>query len=129
MVRNFGMVLVAILLAAVTGCGGEAKPQAPPTALVKGKVTYQGKSLASGSVLFEPEGAGREAQGTIQPDGTFTLTSYDKDDGAVLGLHRVAVQGKVQGGGPLPIKFNSFNTSKIEFEVGKDKTEYAIELK
>ena len=129
MSRNVALVLVAFLLAAVGGCGGENKPRGGPTVAAKGKVTYQGKSLTSGSVIFEPEGAGREAHGTIQPDGTFTLTSYTTDDGAVLGLHRVAVEGKGKDGGRLPIKFSSFNTSKIEFEVTKDKSEYAIDLK
>ena len=130
MSRNIALVLVAFSLAAVSGCGSsEAKPYLTATVPVKGKVIYQGKNLTGGSIIFEPEGAGREARGTIQADGTFTLSTYAKDDGAVLGPHRVAVDGKSNDGKALPIKFKNFSSSKYEIEITQDKAEYAIDLK
>ena len=41
-------------------------------------------------MLFIPE-RGRGASGELQPDGTFTLTTFSTGDGAVVGKHRVAI--------------------------------------
>ena len=35
---------------------------------------------------------GRSATGVIRPDGTYCVTTFEKDDGAVLGMHRVTVE-------------------------------------
>ncbi len=69
----------------LAGCGGDRLPVAP----VEGKVTYQGKPLEFGAVIFQPA-AGPGASGTIQPDGTFRLSTYGNEDGAVVGAHKVA---------------------------------------
>ena len=61
------------------------------TVPVKGKVTYKGKPLTEGEIVFEPDNSGREAHGSIQPDGSFELTTFKTGDGAVPGTHRVAV--------------------------------------
>lgn len=79
-----GVILLACL--AVAGCGGDQLPTAP----VQGKVLYQGKPLQFGAVTFQPA-AGPPASGAIQPDGTFRLSTYGNNDGAVLGMHKVAV--------------------------------------
>jgi hypothetical protein len=34
---------------------------------------------------------GKPAQGLIQPDGTFTMSTYGTDDGAVIGPHKVVL--------------------------------------
>ena len=83
------MVSAAVVLVSCWGCGGSTDPAAPvSTVPVKGTVTYQGKPLTGGTIKFEPEGAGREAYGQIKPDGTYVLSTYKPDDGAVLGPHR-----------------------------------------
>jgi hypothetical protein len=112
------------LLLTFAGCGSST-PTGAATSPVKGKVTYKGQPLTKGTVTFEPDGAGKEASGDIQPDGTFVLTTYKKDDGAVIGNHRVMVTRTVK---TVPAKYSSLNTSKLEIEVSEDKTDYPIEL-
>jgi hypothetical protein len=80
-----GALLVGLTVTAV-GCGKSRMPVAP----VEGKVLYRGQPLEFGSVLFQPD-VGPTAQGIIQPDGTFRLSTYGDGDGAVLGQHRVQI--------------------------------------
>ncbi|MDY0168420.1 MAG: hypothetical protein RBS80_17860 [Thermoguttaceae bacterium] len=79
-----GTVLLVTL--AIAGCGGDQLSTAP----VQGKVLYQGKPLQFGAVTFQPA-AGPPASGAIQSDGTFRLSTYGRNDGAILGTHKVAV--------------------------------------
>jgi hypothetical protein len=76
---------VAICLATL-GCGSGQLP----VALVKGKVTYKGKPLEFGSILFQPQ-MGQTATGQIKSDGTFVLSTYATGDGAIIGKHKVAI--------------------------------------
>lgn len=89
-------VLIPVLLLALTllpflsGCGG-GKAQIEPA---KGKVVFNGQPVTAGSVAFVPIGEGgsepgRPARGTVGPDGTFVLTTYETGDGAAVGKHRV----------------------------------------
>jgi hypothetical protein len=67
-------------------------------AKVSGKVTYNGKPVTTGSVMFTPLGgakdASRIATGQIESDGSYALTTYDTGDGAVLGQHAVTVESR-----------------------------------
>jgi hypothetical protein len=90
-----------VLLACVAGCGG---PKLYP---VQGKVEYtDGKpatDLVDCKVEFESidgkiDGHGVSAQGAIQLDGTFHLTTLKPNDGALLGGHRVLIMPPVPGG-------------------------------
>jgi hypothetical protein len=118
-------LLAALSLIPCAGCGQAAGNAAPvSTVPVKGTVRYKGRPLARGTVKFEPESVGREAQGEIGPDGTFTLSTYAACDGAVLGNHRVAVTGAA-----LPVKYSNFASSQIEVQVTADRTDYPIDLK
>src|SRR5262245_32840897 len=74
-----------LLVASIAGC----KPKSN-VAPVRGKVTLDGKPLAQGMIATLPA-AGRGASGTIQPDGSFELQTFGKNDGATIGLHKVAV--------------------------------------
>lgn len=89
--------LIAILLsvAATTtavGCGGGRHKTAP----VSGMVYYDGKPVSGGTITFSPIGegdadleSGKAAVGTIGKDGTFVLSTYETDDGAIIGKHRI----------------------------------------
>ncbi len=92
----FRMVLVVVMLAA-GGCG----PHGETTAIVRGKVTYKGKAVPNGTVNFIPV-KGPAATGEIQPDGSYTLTTYKSGDGAVLGKHKVIVVAMQDMGSVLP---------------------------
>jgi hypothetical protein len=117
----------ALLLVPFLGAGcGSSAAQGAATLPVKGKVVLKGKPLTKGTIRFEPEGAGKEGFGEIQPDGTFVLTTYKKDDGAVVGNHRVSINTIDKS---VPVKYGSPNTSKLEIEVSEGKTDYTIDLK
>ena len=119
-------MLALLTLWSAPGCGGPAELRGAPTFPVKGKVTYRGKPLTQGSVTFEPDGAGKEANGPIQPDGTFILTTYKPGDGAVAGLHRVAI---AFAGKSIPIRYAHVSSSRIEVQVTEGTTDYPIDLK
>jgi hypothetical protein len=77
----------------LAGCG----PRRPTTAPVQGKITVGGKIVPSGKITFHPA-EGRNAIGTIAADGTYTLTTFDRDDGALLGKHKVTIEAtKITG--------------------------------
>ena len=129
MIRVFrSLTAASILLVLATGCGSQLEP-APfsgKTFPVKGIVTYKGKPLTRGKVRFEPD-AGREAEGTINPDGTFTLSTFQPGDGALPGVHRVAVFTPKKK--EIPGRYANFALSGIELVVNEEKAEYAINLK
>lgn len=122
-----------LLLAALSACGGN--PARLETAPVRGKVTLDGGPVTSGIVRFVPD-RGRAGRGDIRPDGTFTITTYEPEDGAVVGHHRVAV---IAQGGPaeeftedveqvewlVPERYANPSTSGLEFEVRSGETNIA----
>jgi hypothetical protein len=128
--RRGGVWLVAccVLFAACSGCGSKSDSYSAPTVPVKGKVTYKGKPLTQGEIVFEPDSGGREAHGPIQPDGSFELTTNKQGDGTVVGTHRVAVTGTSKKDG-VPAKFKNVSSSKTEVEVAEGKSEYSIDFK
>jgi hypothetical protein len=127
LLRWISVVALAPLLI-VSGCGGASdQPMfSGKTVPVKGTVTYKGKPLKRGIVRFEPD-AGREAEGKIGPDGTFSLTTFQPGDGAIPGAHRVAVFTPKKK--EIPPRYSNFALSGIEVEVQENRVEYAINLK
>jgi hypothetical protein len=124
------ITLAFLVLLPCCGCGQNSSAHVAPTVPVKGKITYNGQPLTQGSIKFEPEDSGREAHGSIQPDGTFVLTTFKEGDGAIPGVHRVAVSGTGKvGRQSVPLKFQNPSSSNVEAEVSESKTEYMIELK
>ncbi|WP_165072933.1 hypothetical protein [Paludisphaera rhizosphaerae] len=126
--RRFCRSVVALALSLIfVGCGDSSStPPGGMTVPVKGIVTYKGKPLAQGTVVFEPD-AGREAQGEVGPDGSFTLSTFAKDDGAVPGSHRVAVKNISKS--VLPLKYQNLASSGIEVVVSAEKGAYTVDLK
>jgi len=102
-----GLVL-ALAAFAISGCKG-GNPYEVKTVPAAGTVTYQGKPLTKGSILFRPEDEnGRPASGTISEDGRFTLTTFNEGDGAVPGKHLVGVvvtEETMKKGGDTGIKY------------------------
>ena len=85
--RVFGLLLVALVL---TGC--DDRPLRVP---ISGKVLIDGQPLTQGAVCVVPAGD-RPASGRIGPDGTFRLTTFDENDGCVLGTHPVMIVAREQ---------------------------------
>lgn len=140
--RRVLTLVVPLLTAAmlVTSAGCKRSPRVVP---VKGTVLYNGKPLPYGAVMFQPD-KGQAAVGDLTADGTFTLSSYGANDGAVPGKHSVSVScyeghrpGKAGGGDSLgklliPLKYTRFGSSGLTVEVqdtaGKEAQEIVLEL-
>jgi hypothetical protein len=127
--------LTAAVLAAA-GCGTDH----PKTAVVRGTVTYRGKPVPYGNVNFIPA-SGPPATGTIGPDGSYTLTTYRKGDGAVLGPHKVVIVAIENMGDRLPEdrtplpppiipdRYTSIATSDLRAEVKAGENTVNFDLK
>lgn len=108
-------VVISCSLLVVLGCGsGEDRR---PVAKVHGKVTYNGKPLQIGSLLFVPKGGGPSAEANIDRDGNYWMGTYALADGAVLGQHQVMITAFTSSGGSgLPedtVKANAAPVSVI----------------
>ena len=120
-------LLVMLTSAAfLIGCGGDSGK--PKLVKVSGKVTYNGKPVTKGLVSFVPASGpgtqtGQAATGEIGADGSYTLTTFDNGDGAVLGEHKVLVQSQeedpaIKGRGmPIPDARGQVNIKPPKFLV------------
>ena len=89
--RRAATILV-LAVCTLAGCGSGISYE---HATVHGKVTYKGKPVTFGSVLFVPveppkDGLMQPASGAIQADGSYALKS-EADAGAIIGEHKVVV--------------------------------------
>lgn len=89
-------VLTSLLVASSAGCSSENRIE---TGTVSGVVTYNGDPLQIGSLLFVPVGGGPSAEANIGTDGSFEMGTYEDDDGAVLGEHKVMITAFTSPGG------------------------------
>jgi hypothetical protein len=108
---------VSILLLLTTGCS-DGRPSRVP---VSGQVLIDGRPLAHGQIQFIPQGS-RASRGVLDEQGRFTLSCFDKGDGAIPGLHTVVIFGSE----PLsstkmiwhaPKKYTDASTSGVKQEI------------
>ena len=113
---------VIISLAAMLGCESGSPPIALNASVVpvKGKLSHRGKPVTQGQIVLEPTDGGRDAKGEIRPDGTFVLSTFGDQDGALIGVHRVAITGADRA---LPTRKDPHIT------ITRGKTDYEIDLK
>jgi hypothetical protein len=84
---------VCIALTSAVGCSRSPYELAP----VRGTVTIDSRPLSQAKVMFAPiesgdnPNPGKPAFGLLQPDGSFVLTTYSENDGAVIGEHWVTI--------------------------------------
>jgi hypothetical protein len=79
------LITFCILLA---GCSSSNDRWMAP---VGGQVTYQGKPVANATVAFLCPGAPRPSVGTTDDSGNYRLTTFEQNDGAIVGTHAVTV--------------------------------------
>jgi hypothetical protein len=125
-----------VSLGVLAGCS-HGRPVAP----VSGIVTYGGKPVPRGTVVFMPVESGPPAYGNIKSDGHYTLKTYSPGDGAVLGKHAVMITALEQltpeeaadaSRMPkmlIPAKYNDTKTSGLTAEVGPGNNEVNFPLK
>jgi hypothetical protein len=123
-------IVAAMLLGWCGGCGASGSGALPSLVPVKGKVTFKGQPVTTGTVRFEPDDYGRPASGKLQSDGTYVLTTLKEGDGVVPGHHRVSIRDlniKSTDGARLQKHLNASKT-KLEADVSAEKTEFAFEI-
>lgn len=131
----FGVSIFALALAlAVSGCGGVG--DGLPRQAVSGTVTFDGQSLATGTIRFSPaggpgSGAGIEG-GSMVVNGQFSIP---RDNGLVPGKYKVSIySGNTTGERPkaeqgpgrapkaakelIPTKYNSMTKEEVEIKEG-----------
>ncbi len=138
-VRRSALAVGLALLCLTLAGGCKRNPRVVPVA---GKVLYNGAPLAFGSVTFQPE-KGQPAVGDVS-SGTFALSSYQPNDGAVPGKHGVAVvcyesqrpgfqaQGDSLGKLLIPLKYTRLGSSGLSADItdtsGDQPQEVVLEL-
>jgi hypothetical protein len=108
--------------------------------LVRGKVTYKGKALGEGSVVFHSTAGGQVCGGAVKPDGTFQLASQSKSDlipigeyvGVVFADNTKIAAMKEDPSFPVqpsvPFKFSSVTTSPLKYQVVLGENDFDIDL-
>jgi hypothetical protein len=131
---RFALPLFTLVIMA--GCN-----HGPKMTPVTGKVIYNGRPLEFGVVMFQPP-SGQPAQGDIQSDGTFMLSTYRLNDGAVVAKHKVRIAcyesmrpGAAKGPGErtlgkplIPEKYALFDVSGLTADVNENNKEFTFEL-
>ena len=127
------VVLIVLISCLFAGCGGNR------TAPVNGRVKFTDGGdvsvLAGHTISLQTEGDRISAYGDVQPDGTFRLTTYGANDGAVPGHHQVAISPPPpppDAPPPKPIiakKYGDFATSGLSVEIkpGQNRPELELE--
>ena len=80
---------VILVAAMIFGCNKSDRIRTYP---VSGTVTFPyGSPIGLSSILFESREHAIPAKGVVEEDGTFTLGTYEEDDGAGAGKHIVSI--------------------------------------
>ncbi len=120
------MVAAVCALAATAGCEQGDRLKTYP---VTGTVTFPDGQRFSGGresfIVFESTEQSINATGVIEPDGTFSLGTYEPDDGAIAGSHRVSITPPTPAGDPdqmradplMHSKYRNLDTSGLEVTV------------
>lgn len=86
---------VCVILLSTYGCGDGH----PKRSIVTGTVTYNGKPLSIGSLVFVPVGGGPSAQGKIDRNGFYEMGTFDDDDGVIPGNYKIMITALTSPGG------------------------------
>jgi len=122
-----------LFLVTVAGCGSSQNGDRLPVFPASGKLVYDGRPLEGAFVVLHPKGAasGRAAprpHAQASADGSFTLTSYESNDGAPAGDYTLTVElrslvkhgGDVTAGpNTLPPKYSRADTSPVAVQIAE----------
>ena len=99
MTRHLRWCLVgAMAIALAAGCSGVKRPT---LVRVSGTVTVNGKPVEGATVVFTPmEGGARNAEGITDASGVYQLTTFEPNDGVILGKHAVTIRKGAAPAGP-----------------------------
>ncbi|MEX0819210.1 MAG: hypothetical protein WD070_06445 [Pirellulaceae bacterium] len=124
------MRIAVLLLLSVggIGCSNDRLPTYP----VQGRVVFSdGSPVHTGSIELKSREHGVQARGNIAADGSFQLTTYKQNDGAVEGTHDCVVVQLVMveelsnftpsTEGVVDARYGSYSKSGLECEVSPAK--------
>jgi hypothetical protein len=129
---GFVPLIPALLLC---GCNREA-----PGGIVRGKVSYNGKVLDKGSIVFYPSSNAQLCHGNIQTDGKFKLENQIRTDRIEPGKYTAIIVADnteiaAMKEDPLfpvqptvPFKFASVTTSPLKYDVVMGENELDVNL-
>lgn len=116
--------LAAVL---VIGCGGGGDEMLPVTGTVKNADGSVVTAEDGGQVLFNPNGSGAPATGSIAKDGSFTMMTQTPGDGMKPGKYKVVLQlWKDYRAGTLavPDKYGDAAMTPLEATVDADNNHF-----
>jgi hypothetical protein len=137
--RLAALLLCAPIVIAFSGCGSSPDADRVQVFPTSGRVVYDGRPLAGAFVVLHPKGAGAavgravprpHAQATA--DGSFTVTSYESNDGAPVGDYTLTVElrplvnhgGDVTAGpNTLPAKYSRAETSPLSVQIAEGRND------
>lgn len=132
--RSAVAITVAAFLSVLSGCSDRLR-----TYPVSGKVQFKsGSPVRVGTIELKSRQHDIHSRGTLNPDGTFTLTTYEEGDGAIEGKHDCVIVQFVmteglQGHRPSTIgvidrRYNNYTTSGITIDIEAKRNEITIEV-
>jgi hypothetical protein len=113
---------VALVAGLTTGCGG------PTVAPVKGRVLFNGQPVKEAAITFSPTTAtsqletGKPGTGYTDENGYFELSTFKKNDGAIVGPHTVHVS--LDDTNPAKCK----RSKALSLEIKPGANEFTIEM-
>jgi hypothetical protein len=128
-IRRLNSVLVWAGCALLACVGCSKSENHVPVHPVVGAIKYQGQPIAGAFVSLHPKSPTEgvpNPRASVEKDGSFTLSTYNGNDGAPEGEYIVTVQwykpvrqGNDLVGGPnvLPAKYASARTSDVKIRV------------
>jgi len=94
--KHAGLSALSLLVMLVNGCGGD-----PNRGSANGRVTFDGKPLAEGRIVFYPAGdTTGPATGAAIVDGYYSI---QRDRGPAVGRNRVEINARLRTGAPQPL--------------------------
>lgn len=126
-------VLIASFFIALSGCNS-AKTH-PVNGTVKFKDGADGSALVGYTVDFESLEQKVSGSGEVQSDGTFRISTYGDNDGAVPGKHRISITPPIPADPDalppkplIPPKYGGLDTSGLEVEIKRGPNDVTLEL-
>lgn len=131
-VRPKSVTTFALLmgLIAAAGCGNENE------SVVRGKVTYQGKSLSGGTILFNPTDETQPSAHTaINADGSYEIKAIAGENKVIINWYS-EVDPTLESGDAgytipkplIPPKYSNIDTTPLVRTVEKQETVIDFEL-
>ena len=114
-----------LLVMSFDGCGKTGSDLAPVT----GRITLDGKPLASADILFQPDGSKPPASGRTNADGRYELAYKRGVMGGVVGPNtvQITISSDVVANPPnIPSRYN--NESELKKEVKPGPNEFNFDL-